>query len=114
MPVLDAQWEAGCRNGAELWRRLRGQGFCGSLRVVAEWATRCRRAEQMRMQGLQTSPSARTLARLMTVGRDHLTKADTVIVAAIEAGVPNLATARTLLERFQAMIRSKAAADLDT
>ena len=114
LPVLDAGWEAGCRNGAELWRRLRGQGFCGSLRVVAEWATRRRRAEQMRMQGMQKSPSARTLAWLMTVGRDHLTKADTVIVAAIEAGVPNLATARTLLERFQAMIRSKAAADLDT
>lgn len=114
LPVLDAGWDAGCRNGAERWRRLRGQGFCGSLRVVAEWATRRRRAEQMRMRGLQKSPSARTLARLMTVGRDHLTKADTVTVAAIEAGVPQLAAARTLMERFHAMIQSKAAADLDT
>lgn len=37
-PFLDAQWTGGCRNGAELWRRLKGQGFKGSLRVVAEWA----------------------------------------------------------------------------
>jgi transposase len=27
LPFLDAQWSGGCRNGAELWRRLRGQGF---------------------------------------------------------------------------------------
>ncbi len=68
----------------------------------------------MRMQGKQRSPSARTLARLMTVGRHHLTRADTVTVAIIETGVPNLAAARTLVERLQTMIRSKAAADLDT
>jgi transposase len=27
---LGAEWEAGCRNGAELWRRLRAAGFKGS------------------------------------------------------------------------------------
>jgi transposase len=42
LPFLDTQWSGGCRNGAELWRRLKGQGFKGSLRVVAEWATRRR------------------------------------------------------------------------
>ena len=52
LPVLDAGWVSGCRNGAELWRRLRDQGFRGSLRVVTEWATRRRRAEQMQAQGL--------------------------------------------------------------
>jgi transposase len=46
LPFLDAQWSEGCRNGAELWRRLQGQGFQGSLRVVSEWATRRRRAER--------------------------------------------------------------------
>ena len=67
----------------------------------------------MQMQGVQKAPSARTLARLMGMGRDHLTKADTVIVAAVEAGVPGLADARGLVERFQTMIRTKAAASLD-
>ena len=109
LPVLDAEWASGCRNGAELWRRLRSQGFRGSLRVVTEWATRRRRAELMQAQGLQKAPSARTLARLMSMGRDHLSKADTVTVAAVEAGVPDLADARSLVERFQAMIRTKAA-----
>ena len=113
LPVLDAEWASGCRNGAELWRRLRDQGFLGSLRVVTEWTTRHRRAELMQTQGLRKAPSARTLARLMGIGRDHLSKADTVTVAAVEAGVPELADARNLVERFGAMIRTNAAAELD-
>jgi transposase len=49
----------------------------------------------------------------MTTARDHLSKADTVIVAAVEARAPRLVEARLLLDGFQAMIRSKAKADLD-
>lgn len=49
----------------------------------------------------------------MTMARDHLTKADSVIVAAIEAGAPMLTEARRLVERFQTMIRKKANNDLD-
>ena len=69
---LDAQWAAGHRNGAELWRRLKVQGFRGSLRVVTEWATRRRQAEKGDAQSLQRIPSARTIARLMTISRDTL------------------------------------------
>lgn len=49
----------------------------------------------------------------MTTARDHLSKADTVTIAAIEARVPTLVEARALVERFQAMLRQKLAADLD-
>ena len=42
--TLNANWNGGCRNGSELWRRLRAAGFGGSLRVVTEWTTRRRRA----------------------------------------------------------------------
>lgn len=65
---LDAQWLAGHHNGAELWRHLKSRGFKGSLRVVAEWATRRRRAETIDDQALRRVPSARTVARLMTTG----------------------------------------------
>jgi len=113
MPTLQAEWQAGCRNGAELWRRLQEQGFKGCLRVVAEWAERRRRAELMQAQGLQKTPSARMLVRLMTMARQHLTRADSVIVAAIEAGVPGLADAQCLVDRFRAMIRTKAVDGLE-
>ena len=91
---LEGQWSGGCRNGAELWRRLQAQGFRGSLRVVGEWTTRRRRSEAVSKQQLQRVPSARTIARLMTIKRDCMTKADAVVIAAIEAGVPSLVEAR--------------------
>ena len=113
LPFLEDQWSKGCRKGAELWRRLRAEGFQGSLRVVGEWATRRRRAEKVSNQQLQKVPSARTIARLLTTKRDHMSKADAVTIAAIEAGVPSLIEARTLVDRFQAMIRTKNNVDLD-
>ena len=107
LPRLDEQWASGCRNGAELWRRLKGRGFRGSLRVIGEWATRRRRAERADIQNLQRIPSARTIARLMTIGRDLLTKAENVTVAAIETGVPSLVEAREIIAEFHLMIRRK-------
>jgi transposase len=112
LPWLDDQWASGCRNGAELWRRLTARGFRGSLRVISEWATRRRRAEKADAQNLQRIPSARTIARLMTIGRDLLSKAETVTVAAIEAGVPTLVEAREIIAAFHFMIRRKAEAGL--
>jgi transposase len=113
LPFLDAQWTGGCRNGAELWRRLKGRGFTGSLRVVAEWATRRRRAETVSDQQLRKVPAAKTIARLMTIKRDHLTKGETVTVTTIEKAVPTLADARILIDRFQAMIRKTDAIELE-
>jgi hypothetical protein len=82
----------------------RAQGFRGSLRVVGEWATR-RRAEQANIERLQRVPSARTLAQLLTTGRDRLTKAETLTVAAVEGGAPALVEAREVCASFQAMVR---------
>jgi transposase len=109
---LDEQWAAGQRNGAELWRRLKQQGFRGCLCVVSEWASRRRQAEKAD-GALSRTPSARTIARFMTIGRDGLSKAETVSVAAIESGVPLLVEAREIIAAFQAMIRKKSLADLE-
>jgi transposase len=110
---LDAQWTAGTRNGTELWRQIRSQGFRGCLRVVAESATRRRRSEKIHGDALRRAPAARTIARLLTIGRDNLSKSETVTLAAIEKGVPLLLEARQIIVAFQAMIRKKCLADLD-
>ena len=104
---LGAEWAAGCRNGAELWRRLRGCGFSGSQRVVTEWTTRRRRSEKAGLESARTAPPARLLSRLMTMRREHLSKADALTVAVIETSVPALAAARSLLERFHRMLRAR-------
>ena len=113
LPWLDEQWSSGCHNGTELWRRLKGKGFRGSLRVVSEWSTRRRRAATASDQQLQKVPSARTIARLMTTARDHLSKAETVTIAVIETGVPMLAEARRMIDDFHVMIRKKDVTRLD-
>lgn len=104
---LRAEWDAGCRNGAELWRRLCAAGFMGGLRVVTEWTTRQRRSEQADVGLARKAPPARLLSRLMTAQRVQLAKADAVTVAAIETGVPALAVARDLMERFHRMLRTR-------
>jgi transposase len=114
LPWLDAQWEAGVRNAAALWRQLRTLGFHGSARVVGEWATRRRRADRAHAKSLARTPSARTIARLMTTSRDDLSKSDSVTIAAIEGGTPTLVEAREIVDDFHAMLRTKAAADLPT
>jgi transposase len=43
----------------------------------------------------------------MTIGRDLLTKAENVTVAAIETGVPSLVEAREIIAEFHLMIRRK-------
>jgi hypothetical protein len=86
----------------------------GSTPVVAEWATRRRRAEAAPTRGPRKCPSSRVIARMMTIGRDQLSKDDAVAIATIEAAVPALVTARQLFDRFQAMIRHRKSADLSS
>lgn len=45
--------------------------------------------------------------------RDDLSESDAVLIAAIQNGVPDLTTSRSLIADFQEMIRSKAASKLD-
>ena len=106
LPWLDAQWAAGERNGAALWRRLKQHGFRGCLRVVTEWATRRRQADRAD-NAFSRAPAARTIARLLTVGSDRLSRSETVTVAAIEGGVPLLVEAREIVAAFQALVRTR-------
>lgn len=63
--------------------------------------------------GLRRTPSARTIARLTTIGRDTLSKAETPTIVAIENNVPALVDARAAVEESQTTIRKKAGGMLD-
>ena len=106
---LNAEWGAGCRNGAALWRRLRDDGFPGSLRVVTEWATRRRRDDAT---AAPRCPSPRALTRLLTLARDKLTRTQAIIVATIEREVPAIVAAREAIDAFHRLLRSRHADDL--
>ena len=104
---LEAAWADGCRNGAELRRRMRAQGFGGGLRVVGEWATRRRRSERADGAIAGRLPPARSIARATLVRRDRLTRSEAVVVAAIETALPALPAARSLADRFHRMVRGR-------
>jgi AraC-like DNA-binding protein len=82
VPSRPAKVDAEQLDGTELWRQLKKREF----RVVTEWASRRWRAE--RADGaLSRTPSSRTIARLMTIGRDGLCKAETVTVSELVSRV---------------------------
>ena len=112
LPRLDAEWGEGCHNGAELWRRLKTDGFRGSLRVVTEWATRRRQAELSSFGTPRRCPSTRAIAQMMLRGQHDLTQEETRTVAAIEVSIPRLGEAAVLVDRFQKMLRNRSTAHL--
>jgi transposase len=84
-------------------------------------ASPCCRIESLRRPrpGSQLIPPSQSslvtgVSDTVTIGRDLLTKAETVTVAAIEAGVPNLAEAREIIAEFHLMIRRKTEVNLIT
>ena len=112
---LETEWEEGCRNGSELWRRVKAAGFLGSLRVVTEWKTRRRRDANATSAaaGPQKTPSARSIARLMTTERSRPSREGTRAIAIIEGAVPDLVAARDLTDRFHSMIQRQKHIELE-
>ena len=113
LPWLNNRWESGARNALALWREMRAEGFVGQSGVVSQWAQRRRLAEKANQSGFACTPSAKVIARLMTSARDGLAKSEAILVAVIEASVPELVAARKAIGDFQSMIRSRSAAKLD-
>lgn len=103
---LETEWDVGCRNGSEIWRRLRAAGFTGGLRVVTEWATKRRRDEKTG-QPAGASISARSIARDMTRERSSGSARVAMINAIVETASPALIEARSLMDQFHAMMRTR-------
>jgi transposase len=72
---------------------------------VTEWATRRRRDDAAAAPA--RCPAPRALARLLTSGRDRLTRAEAMIVATAERAAPDIVAARGLVDAFQALIRKR-------
>jgi transposase len=94
---------------------MKANGFTGSLRVVAEWATGQRNDEgtATRANRPGKTPSAHSIARIMTAERDSLSKTVARFIAMIGDAVPGLTAARDLLDRFHRMIQDRKGKRLD-
>ena len=90
-------------------------GFAGAARVVAQWATRRRKDDATTTSGERPRklPSARGIARMMTVERDVPSKTVARMMAIIACAVPALVVARDLMDRFHRMIQHRTSTDLE-
>jgi transposase len=112
--VLERRWAEGCRNGAQLWRELRGAGSRGGLRIVAEWATCQRLASRPgRAASGFAAPPPRRVAWMLTAERQALDGGERRYLDRLLAVSPPLALARDLALRFAAMVRERQVGELD-
>lgn len=81
--------------------------------VCRRVANRQRQADQIEAEAPSRTPSARTIARLMTSGRNAPTEAETVVVAAIKGGILTLVDIRKIVADFREMIRHKSLCDFE-
>ena len=98
--------DRGASYGSELWRRLRAAGFAGGLRVVTEWATK-RRCDEKTGQPAGASVSARSIARDMTSKRSSASARVAMVNTIVETASPALIKARSLMDQFHAMMRTR-------
>jgi transposase len=124
---LTQQWLAGCRNAAQLWREINGQGYPGTRRQVAQWAY------ERREQPTRTTPTryldtqAQSAAKLITVNQvpdraplpvsrqlvwlflkhTNQLEADELSQRKQLLRHPLLAKARHLVQEFQGMVRER-------
>ena len=96
-------------------RRALANGFTGSLRLASEWATRQRKGKETASRDNRPvkTPSARSIARMMTTERDTLSKTVARTVAMIGDAGPGLTAARDLLDRFHRIVRHRKDKRLD-
>jgi transposase len=115
---LRARWEAGCRNGCQLWRELGARGYTGSLASVYRALKWLDPADRRRSGAAGPAPgSRRTLSPrrgmwLLVRVAEVLTAREQAARGALLAQ-PAIAAAATLATRFLALLCERRAADLD-
>jgi transposase len=113
-PYLRERWQAGCRNGLQLYREIRARGYARSRGPVARYVTHLRRTAPTGAAPVpdapaapvpRPAPSARRVARWFVRRPDRRTPAQEAYLARLCAAAPALAVAYALTQDFAAMLR---------
>jgi transposase len=120
------RWNAGCRTAMQLFRELQPQGYTGSYRRVAAYASRLRQAQGLapRRQGRRqklpivaepaSPPLTPRLATWLVLRREaKRTEAETQQLAQLHAQQTEVAEAIDLAEDFATLVRQRQPAQLD-
>lgn len=118
---LEARWQSGCRNAAELARGLTRAGVDVRPRVVRDWAMKRRRASADTldvMPGLSGAARWRPLSvdrttRLLQADPDSLGQEDRCFLDRLRAVAPSLEESATLAARFANLVRRRSGESLE-
>lgn len=114
-PYVLQRWQAGCRNGLQLWREIVAQGYPGSCRMVYRFLETLKTAETVTAEGTHrlphyTSKSARWLFMRRPADLEDMEQED---LAAFRRLNPSLNTAYGLVQDFLQMMRKREGDRLD-
>jgi len=115
---LDRRWSEGCRNAAQLWREIQGQGFRGQLRTVQRWACGRRGADPVasgvgRGAAAWPAPSKQRTAWLVVADPERVNATEQRFVDALVARSPELDGVVSLAREFSGMVRRQQADRLE-
>jgi transposase len=125
LPLLHAQWDAGCRNATHLWRTLRAQGFPGSYMGVYRYVTALRRGQPGWPAGPPRPPASPASAPLPSLTAHQLsylfvrrpeqrTPDEQAHGVQIQQYDPTIAQIATLTETFAQMVRQRTPGELQS
>jgi transposase len=137
LAYLQQRWEAGCSNGAQLWREIRAQGYPGGHRQVRRWVhqqrttpapttpanyrppcdgtnsgRRPRKSRRGKKPAQEPLAAPRQLVWLFLRGSAKLTPEETTTLARLPQD-PQIMRAYELAQQFQQMVRERRSAELD-
>jgi transposase len=103
---LKQRWQQGCRNGAQLWRELREQGFAGQRRIVRDWIRKhcgLRRCPSEPCRSTPPRSSPRQVAWLLLKQQEEARS----YLEELYRRSPEIATCASLAREFYRVIRKR-------
>jgi transposase len=105
---IEQRWQAGCRNGRQLYEEIRSQGYRGSYARLCAWLSpwRSRHAETPE-QRARPRRSSRRVAHWLIRKADDLDKEDQQFLERLQASNVDCAIAHTLAREFATRVRER-------
>jgi transposase len=118
------RWNAGCRNGAQLYREITAQGFRGQSTIVGDYVRRMRAAQRRLSPGHASQPATTLVeaptpltprkATWLVIRREATLDAqEKRQLTALQSQEGEVAEAITLTQDFAALVRQRQPAQLD-
>lgn len=116
---LQQRWDAGCRNGMQLWREIHQQGYSGSRSLVSRWAAQMRRLSKLPVSANSVPPkmlkscrrvrpwAARRAVWLLLNNEADLSGEELEALERMKRTDPKIMLAHTLAQEFMSLVRDR-------